>query len=339
MRSTRESLLKNAQEFVAEQVRKDFQILAAYLCGSVLEEEYLLGGTTDIDLFFVRLDEPVVKREAIRLTDEVHLDIAHLDQKEFRQARQLRVHPWLGPALKDARVLYDPQHFMDFTVAGVRGQFTRADHTHARASQPADSARRILSGLREYQPQPNPDNLLRYLRAVAHTANAIAVLSGPPLTERRFLVRYPPRAAAVGRPGLYRGLLGLLGASRLEREWLSGWINDWQAACEAVNGGQKASSAALPARLHTLRLPYYRSAFESFQAGPQPENLLWPLLHTWTLAVNQLEQDSVHCHKWEQAFTRLELAGPAFAERLAALHAYLEMVEEILADWARQNGV
>src|SRR4030065_248281 len=136
MRSTRESLLKNAQEFVAEQVRKDFQILAAYLCGSVLEEENLLGGTTDIALFFVRLNEPVVKREIRRLTDEVHLDIAYLDQKEFRQARQLRVHPWLGPALKDARVLYDPQHFMDFTVAGGRGQVTRADHTAARASHP-----------------------------------------------------------------------------------------------------------------------------------------------------------------------------------------------------------
>ena len=338
MRSTRESLLKYAQEFVAEQVRKDFQILAVYLCGSVLEEEYLLGGTTDIDLFFVRLDEPVVKREVRRLTDEVHLDIAHLDQKEFRQARQLRVHPWLGPALKDARVLYDPQHFMDFTVAGVRGLFTRADHTHARASQPADSARRILAGLREYQAQPNPENLLCYLRAVAHTANAIAVLSGPPLTERRFLLRFPPRAAAVGRPGLYRGLLGLLGASRLEREWLSGWIGDWQAAYEAVNGGQKAATAVLPARLHPSRLPYYRSAFDSFRDSPQPENMLWPLLHTWTLAVHQLEQDSVHCQKWEQAFTRLELAGPAFAERLAALHAYLEMVEEILAEWARQNG-
>jgi len=339
MRSTRESLLKNAQEFVAEQVRKDFQILAAYLCGSVLEEEYLLGGTTDIDLFFVRLDEPGVKREARRLTDEIHLDIAYLDQKEFRQARLLRVHPWLGPALKDARILYDPQHFMDFTVAGVRGQFTRADYTHARASLPADSARRILTGLREYQALPNPDNLLRYLRAVAHTANAIAVLSGPPLTERRFLVRFPPRAEAVGRPGLYRGLLGLLGAPRLEREWLPGWIEEWQAAYEAANLWQEASTAPLPARLHFLRLPYYRSAFESLRDSPQPENILWPLLYTWTLAVSQLEQDSIHCQKWEGAFTRLELAGPAFAERLAALHAYLEMVEEILADWARQNGV
>jgi hypothetical protein len=153
------------------------------------------------------------------------------------------------------------------------------------------------------------------------------------------LLNFPQRAAAVGRPGLYRGLLGLLGASRLERERLAGWISDWQAAFQAANIQENPTTEPLPVRLHPLRLPYYRSAFESLQASPQPENLLWPFLHTWTLAVNQLDQDSAHCQKWEQAFVQLELAGPAFAERLAALHAYLEMVEEILADWARQNGV
>lgn len=339
MRLTRETLLKNAQETVSERTHKDFQILAAYLCGSVLEDEYLLGGTTDIDLFFVRLDEPVIKREFKRLTDEVHLDIAHLDQKEFRRARQLRVHPWLGPALKDARVLYDPQHFMDFTIAGVRGQFDRADHIYARANQPTSYARQLLSELQENQAQSSPENLLRYLRAVAHTANAIAVLSGPPLTERRFLLQFPKRAASVGRPGLYPGLIGLLGAYRLEPARLAGWISDWQEAFQAAIKPTIPSAQIPPARLHSLRLPYYRSALESLAASSQPENSLWPLLHTWTLAVNQLEQASIHIQRWNEALTLLELAGPAFTERQEALQSYLYTVEEILVDWANQNGV
>lgn len=339
IRATRESLLKNAQEFVAEQVRKDYQILAVYLCGSVLEEECLLGGTTDIDLFFVRLDEPNTRRKIQRMTDEIHLDIAYLDQREFRQARQLRVHTWLGPALKEARVLHDPQHFMDFTIAGVRGQFDRADHTFARASHPADQARRMLADLQENRSDPNPTNLLRYLRAVAHTANSVAVLSGPPLNERRFLQGFPQRAAAVGRPGLYAGLLGLLGAFRLETGMLGGWIEAWESAFLAACPNDQEATAALPARLHPLRLPYYRGAFESLLHSSRPENMLWPLLLTWTLAANQLDTGSVHYQEWEQALTRLDLAGPAFSERLRALQAYQYTVEEILEEWRRQNGV
>lgn len=339
IRATRESLLKNAQEFVAEQVRKDFQILAAYLCGSLLEEECLLGGTTDIDLFFVRLDEPPSGRQVRRLTDEVHLDIAYLSQREFRQTRELRVHPWLGPALKGARVLYDPQHFMDFTIAGVRGQFDRADYTHARASRSAESARHILAGLQESQAQPTPANLLRYLRAVAHTANSIAVLSGPPLTDRRFLSHFQARAAAVGRPGLYAGLLGLLGAFRLQPGWLAACLNDWQAAFLASSQQTSRSGHTLPARLHPERLRYYQGAFESQLSGAQPANLLWPLLLTWTLAASQLEPSSSHCQKWERALEGLDLAGPAFTERLAALQAFQYTVEETLQEWRERNGV
>lgn len=339
IRATRESLLRNTQEFVAEQVRRDFQILAVYMCGSVLEEEYLLGGTTDIDLFIVRLDEPTARRKIERLTDEVHLDIAYLDQREFRQVRQLRVHTWMGPALKDARVLHDPQHLMDFTIAGVRGQFERADHTFARASRPAEQARRMLTDLQEKRAEANPANLLGYLRAVAHTANSVAVLSGPPLTDRRFLQHFSQRAAAVGRPGLYAGLLGLLGAFRLEPGLLGGWLEAWEAAFLASSQAAQTAEIELPARLHPLRLPYYRGAFEALLHSPRPENLLWPLLLTWTLATNQPGMDPEHYLEWEQALRRLDLAGPAFSERLAALQAYLYTVEEVLEEWRIQNGV
>ena len=37
-----------------------------------------------------------------------------------------------------AQILHDPQHFLDFTQASVRGQFSQAEHVMARAGSQAD---------------------------------------------------------------------------------------------------------------------------------------------------------------------------------------------------------
>jgi hypothetical protein len=340
MRATRESLLKIAQETIDTRARNDRHLVAAYLSGSLLEDNHLLGGTADVDLFIVHTETPPAAREIVRLSDEVHLDIAHLDQKEFRQARMLRVDPWLGPTLNDCRVLYDPQHFMDFTVASVRGQFNRADYVYERASQPAAKARRIWLGLQGSAPQAgpraDPEVLLEYLRAVGHAANAITELSGPPLTERRMLVHFADRAGEVGKPGLYPGLLGLLGAPRLSPGSLAAWMDAWGTAMQAL------PPERTPARLHPDRRPYYIGGIETLLASPNPENALWPLLRTWTLAIACLPEGPASTtvfESWQTALTQLELAGAGFSERLSALDAYLDLVDEVLDEWARQNGV
>ena len=49
MRITRDSLLRIVQDTVAQRTRADRSLLAIYLCGSLLEEDFLLGGTTDLD--------------------------------------------------------------------------------------------------------------------------------------------------------------------------------------------------------------------------------------------------------------------------------------------------
>jgi hypothetical protein len=41
---------------------------------------------------------------------------------------------------------------------------------------------------------------------------------------------------------------------------------------------------------------------------------------------------------WNDTLTRLGLLGAGFDERVAALDAYLDMVEETLDKWARDNG-
>jgi hypothetical protein len=332
MRVTRETMLKFTQDTIARRARESHNLLAVYMTGSFLGEEFLLGGAGDIDLVFIHAGEFPAEREIVRLTDELHLDIAHHAQREYRDPRRLRVHSWLGPALKTCKVMHDPQHFLDFTQASVRGQFDRSDNVLQRARVQMEQARQIWLGFQAEPLEAGPQSLSAYLRAVGLAANAIASLSGPPLTERRFLVNYPGRAEAVGRPGLYAGMLGLLGAPRLAGSALADWLPVWLAAYEAL------PSTAAPARLHSNRRIYYQRAFESMLSGLHPELALWPLLRTWTMAAGLLESDSPHLKTWGQAMGQLGLTGQAFEERVEALDAYLDLVDETLENWARANG-
>jgi hypothetical protein len=332
MRVTREILIKVAQDTIARKGRENRDLVAVYLCGSFQGEEYSLGGAADVDLVFVHADSIDIEREIIRLTDEVHLDIAHHSQRDYREARRLRLHPWLGPVLNSCKVMFDPQHFLDFTQASVRGQFDRADNIFERSRRQAEKARSIWLGYQTGVPKPGPGEMLTYLRAVAHAANAIASLSGPPITERRFLLNFPARAEAVGRPGLYPGLLGLLGAPHLPADALAELLPGWLAAFEGV------SRDKAPARLHRDRRLYYQRAFEAIASGPQPEAVLWPLLHTWTIAASLLPESAPARAAWCRALEQLGLLGDAFAERVSALDAYLDLVDETLEEWARANG-
>jgi len=332
MRITREALLKLAQDTANQRARADLGILAVYLHGSLLDEEPLLGGTADIDLFFVHNDEPAFEREIVRITDEVHLDIAHHPRKIYRQARELRMHPWLGPVLYGCKILYDPQHFLDFTQASVRGQFYRPDQVLGRIRPQVESARQMWLSLTSAKDSPGIETVSLYFRAVGLVANAIAGLSGKPLTERRFLMGFPKRAEAVGHPGLYAGLLGLLGGPMVDAPAVRAWLPGWRLAVETLPGDKT------PPRLSPPRIPYYLRAFEVILDSDQPLGVLWPLLHTWTKAVGLLPEDSRAHGAWKDAITRLGLLGKAFTEREAALDAYLDQVEELLEAWARENG-
>ncbi len=334
MRINRGILLKIVDDTVAQRTRRDRGVLSIYLSGSLLEEEFLIGGTADIDLVFIHADEVPAEREVVRLSDEVHLDIAHYDQREFRQTRKLRMHPWLGPAIFSCKVLYDPQHFMDFTQASVRGQFQRADYVVERARSQLGHARQVWSEYHEAPPkEPSASELYLYLKAVEHAGNAAASLYGAPLTERRFLLRYRQRVEAAGRSGLYMGILGLLGASNVEVESLQIWLVAWRTCLQAI------PAEKLPPRLDPGRIPYYQRAFETFLDSDHPMAVLWPLLRTWTLAAQQFSKNADEVASWKKACGYLGLLGTGFGERIEALDAYLDSVEELLDDWARANGV
>jgi hypothetical protein len=332
MRINQESLLKIAKDTVTRRVRGDPGIVSAYLCGTLLEEHYLLGGTADIDLVFIHLSDAPVAREIVRLTDEVHLDIAHHLQKEYDQPRQVRAHPWKGPTIAECKPLYDVGHFLDFTQASVRGQFDRPDYVLKRARSQAEHARQIWFGLQDESGQAGLAELETYLRAVGHAANAVALLSGSPLTERRFLLDFPARAEAVERPGLYPGLLGLLGAPKAEREQYQSWLAPWEQAIDAL-----PQPVSLP-RLHPDRKLYYLKAFEAILGQEAPQAVLWPLLNTWVDTLGLLPVESPSQAGARAAFEQLGIWGESFVRRVAALDAYLDLVEETLEVWAEKAG-
>jgi predicted nucleotidyltransferase len=333
MRVNKNTLLKIADDTVARRVRTKPGILSIYLCGSLLSDDYLIGGTADIDLTIIHIDAAPQEREIVRLTDEIHLDITHYSQRDFRDPRQLRIHPWLGPTIFDCEILHDPQHFMDFTQASVRGQFHNSTYVLNRCRKRIQSARQIWMGFYTDMPaEPGVEEVAAYLKAIENAANTITSLHGPPLAERRLLLNFPERAKAVDRPGLYPGLLGLLGAPNVDHDVIGSWLPGWQAAIEMI------PVPDIPPRLNPYRLVYYRRAFKAMLGGDQPQAVLWPLLRTWTLAISCLAEDLDSRGTWEEACRQLGILGGRFADRVEALDAYLDLVEETLEAWEDKAG-
>ncbi len=333
MRINRNMLLKLADDTVDRTVHSDRTIMAVYLQGSLLTDSPLIGNTADIDLFFIHSDEVKVEREIIRISDEVHLDLAHHSHSIYRQPRELRLHPWLGPAIYNCKILYDPQHFVDFVQASVRGQFTTPQNVIHRARQQAEHARQIWEAFDEQLKAPEAKDVALYMRALEHAVQAFAGLNGPILTERRFLIELPGRTEALHKPGLYPGLLGLLGAPSIEARQMTAWLPAWRSAYQAL------PMLAAPVRLHPSRLAYYERAFDELMGGEAPQKALWPLWRTWTDAICSLPERPEQHAAWQEAGNQLGLLGEAFIEKVKGLDAYLDQVEELLDAWARDMGV
>lgn len=332
MRINRNMLLKLAKDSVEKYVAADRTLLAVYMQGSLLGEDPLIGNTADIDLFFVHSDEVQVEREIIKISDEVHLDIAHHSHMLFRQPRELRVHPWLGPTVYGCKIMYDPQHFMNFVQASVRGQFSSPENVLSRVRKHSNHARSMWESLSLEKKPPDAKNASLYLSALEHAANVIAGLSGQILTERRFLSNLSHRADDVHKPGLYLGFLGLLGAPSVEVAGIRAWLPEWR----KVYNDLPIDDA--PIRLQPARFLYYDRAIETILNSQTPHDVLWPLWRTWTHAILVLPDNVPHHRAWHKAGEQLGLLGAAFTERIEALDAYLDLVDDILDAWARENG-
>jgi len=331
MRVTRETLIRIAKETAQKRALSDPGLVAAYLTGSLLNENPFLGGSTDIDIVLVHAGKTPIPREIVPITPEVHLDIIHNPRSEYDKPKELRIHPWLGPELYDPLPLYVTQHFFEFVQAGVRAGYDEPVNILARARRNAEHARQVWSGL-QVNHEDGPARLLSYLKSVNHVANAVALLAGGPLAERRFMLQFQERASAAGVPGLAAGLVGLLGGTHVDKVSLGNLLAAWEGTFLAATVQKETHpSIASP------RLTYYKRSFESLLETDSPQSILWPLIHTWTLSAAALPP--AQQVSWQAACETFGLTGEHFKERLEGLDQFLDSVEEVLEKTAASQGL
>ena len=295
-------------------------------------ENPLLGESTDIDLVFIHSGAPEIEREILRLTDDIHLDIAHHEQKDYLKGRELRIDPQMGPSLYNAQVLFDPQHFLDFTIATVRGMFYRADHILMRARPLIEAARQEWLELLDTSTEGNYQSIEKFLKCLESGANGLALLVGEPLNERQFLADYAQRLEGLDRMGMYAGILGLLGAPLVEVKELSNWVSIWEKTFEAISTNDR------PEDIHAYRKNYYLRGFSAILESPQPKNLLWPLLNSWITIIQRVPSEDPSAIRSQEAFRQLGFYGKGIQKKLDGLDKYLELAEEVIETWAIENG-
>lgn len=331
MRVTRETLIRLAKENAKTRAFDNKDIVAAYLIGSLLNEDSdpFIGGLTDIDLVFVTAGKPPRTREIVKLTGDFHLDITYHARAEYTPARELRVNPWLGPEVYNPMLLYEREKFFDFVQAAVRAgfEFHAPTLTLQRCRTLLAHGRGCWTDLLEVG-EVGPKEVAHYLKAVYHAACAVAELNGNPLAERRLLLDFPTRAEQANRPQMAAGLAGLLGGPSLESGLPAGWLEAWQASYLSA-----AASGKADARINAARVNYYRKAFDAMPGF----TALWPLLHTWTLSA--LALPSAQLTDWQAAVTQLGLTGESFGEKVQGLDQFLDEVEILLDAIASENGL
>lgn len=333
MHITRDLLLNAARDFVTRSVKADRSITAVYLTGSLLTDNPLLGGTTDIDLVFVHDRIPVVPREIHRFTDEITLDLYHHNQVIYEQPRLLRVDPTLGPPINSTRIiLHDTQHWFEYTQAIITAQFDRADYHAERIRKLATDARASWWQL-EGKENSTPKEMVSFIESVEHATNAMASISGLPLTERRFMLGLAERCQAVESPQFALALASLIGFSTFDFSSLEEWINRWSAALSASD-----NPSSIPPGVHPYRKLYYINAVKSYFEDGQLESCLWIMLKTWTSLSSYLSSRSTGGKDYPVFLSVLGFEKGSFQEKVASLDSFLDADEDIINLWAQEAG-
>lgn len=331
MRITRDTLLRVAKETAIKRSLSEPGLVAAYLTGSLLSDDPFLGKTTDIDLVYIHATEPGVRREIVPLIPDVHLDIVHACEKEYANPKELRTHPTLGPELYDPIWLYETRHFLEFVQAAVRTKYQDPANIIGRSRRNIQAARQ---GWLEIQSsgRDGAAGVKDFLNVIEAAANALAVLNGRPLAERRFLVDFPARCVAAGHAEFAGRVSALIGGADLDpaclAEFMPAWEKDFENACGRENVDV---SIAVP------RQNYYRAGIQELFSSEMPQAALWTLLHTWTLAAMSLPAGLQG--RYQSFCEQLGLHGLSFLDRVQELDTFLDEIEELLESMAAAQGV
>jgi len=334
MRITRDLLLSTAKDTVKRKVFDSNDIVCAYLTGSIIREEPLLGGTTDIDLIYVHSLEAPHPREIIPITDDFHLDIAHFSQSFFSQPRKLRSNAWVGSFLCHYPiVLHDTNHWYDYVRSGVFAHFFQPMNIIQRVKPFIESARQDWITLLNGQNNNAQGFLHPYLTIIKNAVNAVACLTSVPLTNRRLFIDFPQSAQAINMPGLAGGLVDLImPIDSIEPDW-DIWMGSWNTAFSSL---QQTDNR--PISYSSCRRSYYEKAI----LGLKDENsqaAVWLLLWTWSLMASRLPRNNSSQKGYEDLLFQLMLGTDTFSERLTGLDQFLDAVEESIEGWQASAGI
>jgi hypothetical protein len=334
MRTTKETLLRLARDTAAISANQDHSIVCIYLTGSLVTENPFIGGTTDVDLFFVHTQKPAINREIRYLSDDVTLDIAHVEQSLYQLPRHLRADAWLGPFLcAKPKVLYDTRHWFEFTEASVGAQFYRPEYMLERARPLSAAARRIWMDFHLSPPEVLPDNVLQYLHCIELAGNAIALLSGAPLPLRRFFLDLPVRTKVVKRPDLFDLFISAILPDEIKAidsiQWLPDWVDSLKAA---------ATLKECPPRLSTPRRNYYEKAVEGLLLD-SPAAAAWIMMNTWNQSAALFSSENENTDNWREACAAFLQINGSFEPALEKMDNLLDSVEETLDIFSAENGL
>ena len=334
MRVTRDLLINTAKDAVRQATYGSHDLTCAYITGSLLLDDPLIGGSTDIDLIYVHGIDAPVEREIIPVVDDYHLDIAHHHETVFSQPRTLRADAWIGSFLCNSPILlFDTSHWFEFNQAVIAAHFFDPENVIRRVRPFAEQARADWIRLQGESGGFHAGTVGRYLGILENAANAVACLVSVPLTERRLLLDFPQHAARLGMPGLASGFIDLIVPEEpIEPNW-DAWLADWRTAFDAL---RRADAA--PIRFSQGRMPYYEKAISGLKDERQ-EAALWVMLSTWADISARLPSNDANRIAFSDFCQVLMLGKDHFDQRLSALDAYLDTVEETIDTWAADNGL
>jgi hypothetical protein len=322
VRVTREKLIDLARE-ESERRGQTEDVISGYLIGSVASGEPLINDTADIDLILIHKFEPVRQREFIPLSENIHLDITHHHSDLYNHPPDLRVHPWLGPAICEPIFLYDPDHFFERAQAGVRGQFYQIDNIHARAMTFLERARRFKSvSVNDHSWISN------YSKAIQESVNALVTLSGFPIAGRKMGLILQGRLSEMGFAEHFVTFLNLQGGDFQSWDQIPDWLLAWEKAFDAAGN--------LSPVFNQTRKNYYLQAFRDLYDSDHSDAILWHLIRTWDQAmgiVKETGEPIEYARPWDDVLTKLKLSPQFRIKRNAELEDLLDNVEEIIENW------
>lgn len=329
MKIERQLLIELAQH-EAERLGEESDVISGYLIGSVAKGDPQLGGSADIDLVLIHDQPPESEREVVRLSYQVHLDIAHHAREQYSKPSDLRTHPWFGPSLCEPVFLYDPDHFFEWAQAGARGQYYRPDHMLQRSLAFQRKAQQAASLL------PVTGRWIQiYLKAVMNSANAVASLTGFPVAGRRVGLELAASSQALEFPDLWGRFLSLLGADRLQSWSMPELLAVW---AKTFDSGIRASKNAM---ISAPRRDYYLNAFQHLAEQDQGKAVLWPLLQTWEAANYARDGGAAEeslMQVWNALLETLHLSPDWHASRIEELARFLAANQSWIDNWGERHG-